>query len=349
MKYFLCPLLLLFSFHASSQIFGNTSVPDYGGYGADQIVWIKIVTGPEDSGFFTHYGIYDHPTTGGTCEIKFAIYDDHATFMDRPQNMLVDDFLASPINGQWNEKLVDPQVAIEPSTTYWIGLRFNCNYGSGRLAGTTWAEQPLKYYGSWSFFSGWPDPASNPSTQFNLNNVGLYLVGNDMTLPVELSSFVIEKERGHPRLEWISASEINNDGWNIQRSTNGFTWSTIGYVKGEINSNSEKTYSYIDREAPSLLVFYRLEQVDLDGRKAYSEVKSLDMYQSAIKVFPTIVETHLNVEGIQENSYYQVHGMGQEKMMSGIMSDKGKLDLSSLPSGMYYITIENEAFKIIKM
>jgi len=333
----------------SAQVFGNTDVPDYGSYGANQMVWLKIVTGPDDSGYFTHYGIYDHPTLGNTCEIKFSIYSQHPTFVNRPSIKLVEDFLANPINGSWNEVPVDPQVEIEPNTTYWIGLRFNCSYGSGRLAGTTWAEQPLRYYDSYSFFSPWPDPvSSSPSTFGAVNNVGLYLIGNNMTLPVDLLSFDIDKEKEQVKLNWKVASEINNDGWNIQRSTNGFTWSTIGHVSGRGDSNSEEDYTYIDRESNLGLVFYRLEQVDLDGQKAYSEVKSIDMYKSKFTVYPTLIEQYLTVDGVDEEAKYQIYSNSQV-VKEGTISRGEQIDISNLASGMYYITINGEPIKLMKM
>jgi len=348
MKYLLYLILLSSSFKASSQVYGNTNVPDYGSYGSEQIVWLKIVTGPDDSGFFTHYGIYDHPTQGNTCEIKFAIYDEHATVPNRPQNLLVDDFLANPVNGQWNEHPVGPQVAIEPNTIYWIGLRFWCNYGSGRDAATQWAESPLRFYESWSFTSSWPDPVSGTSASGYVNNVGLYLIGNDMTLPVELTSFEIKNVKEKPMLEWVSVSEINNEGWNVQRSENGFSWTTIGHVSGRGDSKNTNDYSYTDEDVPPKLLFYRLEQIDLDGKTHYTEVKSIDMYRSKISVYPTIVNQYMYVEGLEEESKYQIISNNQVLVKTGSLTNNQEIDISELPSGIYYMVVNEEALRIIK-
>lgn len=348
MKNFLLFILILFSSEMTAQIFGNTVHDSNASYGQNQIVWFKIVTGPDDSGFFTHYGIYDHPTHLGTCEIKFAIYDEHATVPNRPQDMLVDDFLASPVNGVWNEHPVGPQLAIEPNTIYWIGLRFNCNYGTGREIGVQWAEPPLRFFSSWSFFSGWPDPVGGTSAQGSVNNVGLYLVGNDMTLPVDLVSFDVENRKEQVELKWKVATEINNDGWNVQRSTNGFTWNTIGHVTGRGDSNSEEDYKYIDKESHQGMVFYRLEQVDLDGQKAYSEVISIDMYRSKFTVYPTLIEQYLTVDGVDDNAEYQIFSNNQV-VKEGTISRGEEIDVSELTSGMYYITINGEPLKIMKM
>ena len=331
----------------TAQIFGNTVHDGVGGYGTNQIVWIKIITGPDDSGFFTHYGIYDHPTYNSTCEIKFSIYDDHAT-NDRPHNLLAQDYLASPNNGVWNEVSLINQVAIEPNTTYWIGLRFPCNYGSAREVGVNWANPPLKYYSSWSFISNWPNPVSNPSTQGFLNNVALYLVGNNMTLPVDLVNFELEKRKEQVELKWIVASEINNDGWNVQRSKNGFTWNTIGHVSGRGDATSEEEYTYVDSDEHNGMVFYRLQQVDLDGQTAYSDVKSIDMYRSKFTVYPTLVDQYLSVDGLEEDSEYQIFSNSQV-VQEGSISRGERIDVSNLNSGMHYITINGEPLKIVKL
>lgn len=350
MKNILLIILVFFSCEMTGQIFGNTIHDGNGGYNPNQIVWIKIITGPDDTGFFTHYGIYDHPTYNSTCAIKFSIYSNHATF-NRPQNMLVDDYLASPVDGVWNEHPVGPQLAIEANTTYWIGLRFPCSYGSGRELGVNWANQPLKYYDSWSFNSNWPDPASggNMSTWGSLQNVALYLVGNDQTLPVDLVSFDLEKRKEKVELKWTVASEINNDGWNVQRSENGFTWNTIGHVTGRGDSTAEEDYTFEDRESkPNGMVFYRLEQVDLDGQKAYSDVKSVDMYRSKFTVYPTLIDQYLTVDGIEEDSEYQIFS-NSLVVQEGRISKGERIDISRLNSGIYYITINGEPLKIVKL
>lgn len=350
MKNLLLFILLIFSNNSFAQIYGNTQAPDYGSYGANQIVWLKIVTGPSDTGFFTHYGIYDHPTQGSNCDIKFAVYSQHPTFINRPSALLTSDYLATPVNGVWNEHAMTSPVPISPSTTYWIGLRFSCDYGSGRVAGTTWANQPLRFYGSWSFFSSWPDPVgSSPSTFGSVNNVSLYLVGNNMTLPVEMLDFSVEKRKEQAQLRWTVETELNNEGWNIQRSSNGFTWETIGFEDGKGTSQEVSTYNYTDRDKHNTMIFYRLEQVDYDGTKSYSDVKSIDLYQSEIKVYPSTVNDILTVTGLKQASEYSIYSIDQKIVKEGRINNDESIDLNNLHSGSYYISVANEVFKIIKI
>ena len=65
-------------------------------------------------------------------------------------------------------------------------------------------------------------------------------------------------------------------------------------------------------------------------------------------VYPTLVQDHITIEGIDKKSSYEIHSFNQENMQSGSVSNQEKVDLSHLPSGMYYITINGEAFKFVK-
>lgn len=346
-KYCLALAILLNSTNIFSQIFGNTDAPDYGSYGQNQAVWLKIITGPTDSGVFTHYGIYDHPTTGGTCAIKFSIYDDHPT-SDRPNNILVDDYLESPTNGVWNEHPVGPNLTISPNTTYWIGLRFNCNYGSGRVAGENWANQPLKYYDSWSFLSNWPDPVNNPSTYGSVNNVSLYLVGNNQTLPAEILSFNVDKDNVGTKIKWEVSSEINNAGWTIQRSDNGYSWSDVAWVDGQGNSSSLTSYSFIDNYEKYGLTFYRLEQADYDGTKSYSKVEKVEYINRVVSIYPNPVDNNLFFKGVNGISEYQLFDADGKLLTTGNTSSHKGINIEQLNSGIYFVTIQKETHRFVK-
>jgi Secretion system C-terminal sorting domain len=91
-------------------------------------------------------------------------------------------------------------------------------------------------------------------------------------LPVELISFTVISANDQVILNWQTASEVNNYGYNVERKPETGDWTKIGFVKGNGNSNSPKKYSYIDVDALAGKVSYRLKQIDLDGRFEYSNV-----------------------------------------------------------------------------
>ena len=91
-------------------------------------------------------------------------------------------------------------------------------------------------------------------------------------LPVELISFTGASVGNHNELYWTTASETFNHGFEIQRSGNGRDFSAIGFVDGAGNSSETKNYSFIDNNISKELYYYRLKQVDFDGKENFSEV-----------------------------------------------------------------------------
>lgn len=88
-------------------------------------------------------------------------------------------------------------------------------------------------------------------------------------LPVELISFTAKLENDNVELNWKTATEANNYGFEIEGSQND-DWGKIGFVQGHGNSNSPKEYSFHDRPIGCSAIKYRLKQIDFDGQFEYS-------------------------------------------------------------------------------
>lgn len=95
----------------------------------------------------------------------------------------------------------------------------------------------------------------------------------DVPLPVELSSFTVNAKENVAELNWETATEVDNYGFEIQRSIKNSKWEKVGFVNGNGNSNSPKYYDFIDSSIPETgEYFYRLKQIDIDGQFEYSDV-----------------------------------------------------------------------------
>jgi Secretion system C-terminal sorting domain len=91
------------------------------------------------------------------------------------------------------------------------------------------------------------------------------------SLPVELSSFSSSTVGDNVELNWETATEVNNYGFDVERSQDNQNWVKVGFVNGNGNSNSVKDYSYIDNNLTgSGTYYYRLDQIDNDGTQKYS-------------------------------------------------------------------------------
>ncbi len=162
-------------------------------------------------------------------------------------------------------------------------------------------------------------------------------------LPVELTSFKAELMKEGVELTWQTASEENNDGFEIQRSTDRRNWKILDFVEGYGTTSDKQDYNYTDTEATDGISYYRLKQIDYDGDFEYSKVEVITvkgLNEAATKIYPTMVQNDLNVEGGQgEIMIYNTLG---QPVGSAIQHDLyTRISLSHLPKGQYFLSIQN--------
>ncbi|MBJ7427487.1 MAG: T9SS type A sorting domain-containing protein, partial [Bacteroidia bacterium] len=142
----------------------------------------------------------------------------------------------------------------------------NANSYIARNAGSTWLAS-----------AAGAAVGTNPYTR-TLNNITSFTpfgVASSGTLPVKLIRFNGAIANNITNLNWATSSEINNKGFEVQRSLDGADFETIGFVKGAGNSNAINKYAYNDNLSntnyePTAAIYYRLKQVDFDGSFEYS-------------------------------------------------------------------------------
>ncbi|MBN2745810.1 MAG: T9SS type A sorting domain-containing protein, partial [Bacteroidales bacterium] len=135
------------------------------------------------------------------------------------------------------------------------------------------------------------------------------------TLPVELISFVAVENEGVVNLTWVTASEINNSHFEVLRSYDAVNFEVIGLVEGHGTSNIIRQYSSQDNPANSGMVYYRLRQIDFDGRFEFSEIISVSISANGeLSVFPNpanssdLINVNMSVEDDYEFSIYNLQG-----------------------------------------
>ena len=172
-------------------------------------------------------------------------------------------------------------------------------------------------------------------------------------LPVELSQFSAREGNGSIRISWRTETEINNDGFELQRSTNGFTFNKISWIKGRGNSVQSTNYNYEDKNVnANQLYYYRLKQKDFDGTTDYSNIISLKLEgQDEIKVkdiYPNVVRNgFVNIE-IVANSTNQAEllvmsmsGQLITRKKTSIRSGQNmiRIDLQNAAAGIYVVNV----------
>jgi hypothetical protein len=93
------------------------------------------------------------------------------------------------------------------------------------------------------------------------------------TLPVKMLYFNAQKQgETESLLKWATATEIDNDHFEIERSADAQNWQTIGEKKGAGTTSTQQNYSYVDASPLSGVNYYRLKQVDVDGKFSYTDI-----------------------------------------------------------------------------
>lgn len=175
----------------------------------------------------------------------------------------------------------------------------------------------------------------------------------DEPLPVTLTHLGAYKEVPAVVLNWITSSEKNNRGFEIERCADGNAWSTIGFANTQAqdgNSNEQLGYVYRDEQPMSVQSLYRLKQVDIDGKFAYSgivKVEASDAKNSfAVYPNPTNGATTVVIPSEGKVTVTNVYGkiVKQSNMASGTI-----LDLSSFANGLYNVTYDGQTIQLSKV
>jgi len=152
---------------------------------------------------------------------------------------------------------------------------------------------------------------------FSIGACGYIATGNDVggvytkdlweycqfiLLPIELISFKGEITDNGNLLEWSTASEINNDYFNLERSTDGINFETIAIIDGAGNSSTKLSYDAIDQHPFNGTNYYRLKQTDLNNKYSYSEIIFIKYNQGQnVNIYPNPSNgTNIKLEIVSE-------------------------------------------------
>jgi hypothetical protein len=139
------------------------------------------------------------------------------------------------------------------------------------------------------------------------------------SLPVSLLDFVGHLKNNNVVLDWKTSSESNSHGFEIERSYDGANFTRIGFVKSAGNSNTTRSYTFADKEIAQINNYYRLKQVDLDDKFAYSKVINIKNPVNGQVPF-----TLLN-NPVQASLDIQFGETGDGKVQMRLMDISGKL------------------------
>lgn len=160
-------------------------------------------------------------------------------------------------------------------------------------------------------------------------------------LPIELLSFTGKSIGSSNLLEWKTTTEINNDYFTLERSSNATHFSELGIIEGAGNSNTLLHYQYTDNAPLEGVNYYRLKQTDFDGRFSYSNIVALSNKTTAFSIWNS-AET-LFIKGDNENSTssLKIYNLLGELVLEKYFQENITINTTDFSSGIYLVKIQS--------
>lgn len=171
-------------------------------------------------------------------------------------------------------------------------------------------------------------------------------------LPVSISNFSAVKNGNTVNINWSTSSEINNKGFGIERSKDGINFTQIQFVNANGNSTVNKNYTAIDKSPVKGMNYYRLLQVDNDGKQSYSSVASVKFATNdgmGISFYPNPVKSKLTVQldNISTNAASLTLVNIEGKVVKSTLLNQQNtntivsFDVASISRGVYYLVFKD--------
>jgi hypothetical protein len=196
----------------------------------------------------------------------------------------------------------------------------------------------------------------------NLDGFQFTFAGNDdivygrigsNPVPVELTSFNASVNGKDVVLSWETATEVNNSGFQVERSTDKVSFTSVGFVKGNGSTSEKSRYSFVDTDLKPGAYYYRLKQMDLDGKFEYSKVvevnleipASYNLSQNYPNPFNPSTEISFSVP-VDASVTLSVYNAVGEKVLETVNNFtpgtyKHTIDGKNLTSGIYFYSIKS--------
>ena len=242
------------------------------------------------------------------------------------------------VDRQWTITKTTPSAASTDATFQWNSPSeqqgsFNTNLCSiGHYSGGTWDYNAAA---AATCAGGICTRTRTGLTSFSPFGV----ISGAVVLPVEFVNFKATPQYKAVLLNWQTASETNNKGFQIERSSNGKSFGNIGFIKAK---GSNAVYDFTD-DTPLSMNYYRLRQIDMDGKEAFSKVISANMDENKGKMYfaPNPAKDHLTIT-INDNNSASIRLfdlLGRLVLSKSISDVTTDLDISTIKAGHYILEI----------
>lgn len=168
-------------------------------------------------------------------------------------------------------------------------------------------------------------------------------------LPVSLIRFNAVRQGPEVAVSWATATELHNAGFEVQRSADGVTFSTLASVAGAGTTQAGRSYTYLDAAPLRATAYYRLKQVDLDGTATFGPVVAVQAAGTlaTVHAYPNPATDRATLEwdaSARPTRWFLTSSAGQVVHQEAFQPEASlsflSLDLQPYPAGSYVLTLE---------
>lgn len=217
--------------------------------------------------------------------------------------------------------------------------------------GTQWVKEGADIIGNALVVDLKLRPADNRMIVATHGN-GLFVT--DILLPVQMGRFEGKIVHGKSQLYWETLTESNNKGFDIEKSADGRAFNKIGFVVGKGNTGERSVYQFTDPATAGRAQYYRLKQVDKDGKSKYSQVVKLTLDALPLQLVSVVNPMSTNLiftlndapKKAMEVKLLDISGRTVlQQRFNGNGSNVYRLNVHQLPNGAYTLLVQTEGMQ----
>ena len=317
------------------------------GTNADDHIYIFGNTGNNKIPF--HFQVTDGGDVG---VVSVSTYHTNSANVPYPTSPIAVTNLVSGSNPDNSTNVIDRFWQIDKSGIAGTAtMKFT--YAQGDVSGGVWGNEPaLEAQRYQSSDNKWqpalPGQTMNSGARsVEVPNVSTFspwtLALNTNPLPIELISFTATKNENVVDLKWVTASEINNDYFTVERSSDGINFEPILTQNGAGNSSSILNYSDVDRNPINGVSYYRLKQTDYDGKYEYSDVISISFSnENEFLIYPNPSNGNFYISNNDSNGQLTVYdASGKIVYSKNITNTTEAIELQNVSPGLYVVEFKS--------
>lgn len=217
----------------------------------------------------------------------------------------------------------------------------------GRLVQTA----PLNYTGTTATWDVRYTAPNNPAIYQDINffyvgnsvdlngNTGgdvVYFNSTIVTLPVEWESFTGKALNEGNYLSWETSSEMNNEVFVVEKSIDGRIYKEIGEIQGSGYSSETQGYEFLDENVNNEISYYRIKQIDFNGKFEYSEVVLIERSrkETTVEIYPSRVMSDLYIDSNEDLTLRIINSSG---VVINEFGNQPIINMSNYNSGIYFV------------